>query len=633
MPWVLIANLKGPRGLPGNPATEWFRGALGGDVQPSTITEPGVYMRSGGISDTLGWPETVTNSNLVAMVELVWTGAARHTGIMTCFLYDNGAVREYTRAMVSSQWQPWRASSGGGSGASWFRGVLGGSVQPSTIVEEGVYMRSGGISDTLGWPESSTTSNLVAKVELVWTGVGRHTGIMTCTIYDNGSIREYTRFMVGGQWQPWQSGGGGSVAASWPPRPSVETTGEWTTLAEELALLKRLGQHREAEYMEIGTSVQGRKIPALRIGFKNGRDDLPRPTVLVTAGVHGSESGAREGALRFAREVIEAKSLARHHVSVIIVPNVNPDGALTLSRNNANDVNLNRDFIANTQPETQAVRSLIEREHIIAAVDLHNGGAGERINFVEPRATGVAAPVMERSGRMFEAVWEAILDADQEPFRYPYPPDEAGLFSDGMASVYRIPSLLMEIPYINGVVDRPDVQVPPRVWMAYGTTLLCHAVVDVAWRERNAFAAAKANTAYTIPERYKTAIEIGRNGTPRSTGWRDITSLIPNRTTGALRIMRVGAMVHLEFDELGASEQGNGWQTWTNVIPAGFRPPRTWTYAPIAPRSDAHAKGPMRVNTAGAMLVYDAQAERRMLGLVSWPTSDPWPSTLPGVAV
>lgn len=131
----------------------------------------------------------------------------------------------------------------------------------------------------------------------------------------------------------------------------------------------------------------------------------------------------------------------------------------------------------------------------------------------------------------------------------------------------------------------------------------------------------------------------------QSTGWRDITALVPNRTGGRLYLRREGNIVWLNFDELACTDQTapgsptQAWQAWAALLPAGFRPPQAmatangWTYAAIAPRSTEHAAGPMRARYTGDVLVYNATPTNRMLGLVSWTTPDAWPSTLPGAAV
>jgi protein MpaA len=95
----------------------------------------------------------------------------------------------------------------------------------------------------------------------------------------------------------------------------------------------------------IGHSVQGRPIRAYETG-----DPRAATTVLVVGSIHGNERAGVPLAFR----------LARTHPAfdLWVVPTLNPDST---ARGNARGVDLNRDFGANTQPETRAAEALIRR--------------------------------------------------------------------------------------------------------------------------------------------------------------------------------------------------------------------------------------------------------------------------------
>lgn len=133
----------------------------------------------------------------------------------------------------------------------------------------------------------------------------------------------------------------------------------------------------------------------------------------------------------------------------------------------------------------------------------------------------------------------------------------------------------------------------------------------------------------------------------RDTGWRDITSLMPVEiASGRLLIRREGTTVWLEFEALLVSESPSGsFHSWASgTIPQGFRTSR-FSFVPLAPQisvntlnyvtSTAHALGPVRVAANGGLVVYNAKRSSGDLvpiqGLVSWPTSEPFPSSFPGV--
>lgn len=122
----------------------------------------------------------------------------------------------------------------------------------------------------------------------------------------------------------------------------------------------------------IGHTVLGRPIEA--VCFEPASYARPRPTALLFAAIHGDEPVSQLMLERLADELIE-RPPGRE---TWIVPVVNVDGLLAGTRNNANDVDLNRNFASKTwgeqrrpgynpgtaaedQPETQALVTLIEQ--------------------------------------------------------------------------------------------------------------------------------------------------------------------------------------------------------------------------------------------------------------------------------
>ena len=133
-------------------------------------------------------------------------------------------------------------------------------------------------------------------------------------------------------------------------------------------------------YLTFGKSVKGRDITAMIYGAGKKR-------VLVFGGIHGDEQNT----------TVVARSLAVHlnaetlppNLTVIIVPDTNPDGLLAATRVNANGVDINRNFPSKTwnaeyteqrrfpgvkpssEPETRAVLDLLERYPPQLVVTLH----------------------------------------------------------------------------------------------------------------------------------------------------------------------------------------------------------------------------------------------------------------------
>ena len=136
----------------------------------------------------------------------------------------------------------------------------------------------------------------------------------------------------------------------------------------------------ERREVVIGQTVLGRPIEA--ICFTPPSYAKPRPPAILFGAIHGDEPVSQLMLERLADELIE-RPPGRE---TWIVPVVNVDGLLAGTRNNANDVDLNRNFASSSwgterrpgynpgkaaedQPETQALVALIDQvkaERLIA---------------------------------------------------------------------------------------------------------------------------------------------------------------------------------------------------------------------------------------------------------------------------
>lgn len=136
-----------------------------------------------------------------------------------------------------------------------------------------------------------------------------------------------------------------------------------------------------------GSSTQGRTIPMVVIPPRHP-GDLPPVRVLVIAGQHGNEPAGISAALRIIRAASQgadpasllstASSLDNlKDVLLLVIPVVNPDGLQEGIRANASGKDLNRDWETRGQPETQAVRSVVNSwaPHLI--LDLHQWKSGD----------------------------------------------------------------------------------------------------------------------------------------------------------------------------------------------------------------------------------------------------------------
>ncbi len=149
---------------------------------------------------------------------------------------------------------------------------------------------------------------------------------------------------------------------------------ELTTYARMMHYLHELENSSPLIRMNIiGTSVEGRKIPALffttDIEFASKRKH--KPVVFIICQQHGDEPSGKEAALIAARELIGAKKFLLDDIDLILVPMVNPDGSEKRQRKNAHDVDLNRNYVILSEPEAFAMHSLFLRWMPEVTLDIH----------------------------------------------------------------------------------------------------------------------------------------------------------------------------------------------------------------------------------------------------------------------
>lgn len=138
-----------------------------------------------------------------------------------------------------------------------------------------------------------------------------------------------------------------------------------------------------------GTSVQGRQLTALKIS-DNVETDEPEPEVGFDGGIHGDEIGGPENLIRFAEFLCESYGTDPQITDLInereiwLYIMVNPDGRVNMDRENANGVDLNRDWGymwdawggspgAYSQVETKALRNWLYDNQFVVHTTYHSG--------------------------------------------------------------------------------------------------------------------------------------------------------------------------------------------------------------------------------------------------------------------
>jgi murein tripeptide amidase MpaA len=228
----------------------------------------------------------------------------------------------------------------------------------------------------------------------------------------------------------------------------------------------------------IGQTVKGRDIHLVKYV-----SDPANPTVLYLTQQHGNEQLTTEGALQFIKSLGTGKNARLlDDVNILIVPMLNADGALGdvdfslegylaagdrhLTRYNAHEVDLNRDHVAKSEPETRALHAnVLAKYDIDYAVDLHHQGTdreagGELVSgaILYPTSPDVAPDVVEASKRIGAVVYGAVERTGWGHLgKYDVGGSSNAIARNGLAAEYGIPTLLFEM---RGMSDHED---PTRV--------------------------------------------------------------------------------------------------------------------------------------------------------------------------
>jgi hypothetical protein len=204
----------------------------------------------------------------------------------------------------------------------------------------------------------------------------------------------------------------------------------------------------------IGSSVRGRPIVAHYFG--NGAT-----TILFTGGIHGSEPSSTTTMQAWVDYLYANGYKIPADKRVVVVPNTNPDGIASGSRNNVNNVNLGRNFPtsnwkadietasgllvngggkgAGSEPETAALIKLTRQLRPRLEVSFHAQGSLVGANkFSDSVAIGdIYAKLVGYKTMFYNA--EAVMG-------YPM----TGEYEDWMGEEMNIPAILIELPRTSG---------------------------------------------------------------------------------------------------------------------------------------------------------------------------------------
>jgi hypothetical protein len=156
--------------------------------------------------------------------------------------------------------------------------------------------------------------------------------------------------------------------------PAIQNNFSRVTSFDELsAYVQLLDKQSDLLKVEvIGQSVQGRDIYAMKFSSSKFGRDKSKIRVMIFAQQHGDEQSGKEGALLLAESLLQNENhYLFEKIDLLLIPQVNPDGSEKNIRRNANDMDLNRNHLILTEPETQAIHRVFDQYLFEVSMDVH----------------------------------------------------------------------------------------------------------------------------------------------------------------------------------------------------------------------------------------------------------------------
>jgi hypothetical protein len=158
------------------------------------------------------------------------------------------------------------------------------------------------------------------------------------------------------------------------PTPLEKNKYEKLTSYDEIAeFIYQLDESSQLLKVDIiGKSVEGRNLYALKFSNSVFGKDTSKIKVLIFAQQHGNEQSGKEGSLLLARELLRTENdYLFDKIDLALIPQMNPDGSEINVRYNANGMDLNRNHLILTEPETIALHRLFNKYLFEATMDVH----------------------------------------------------------------------------------------------------------------------------------------------------------------------------------------------------------------------------------------------------------------------
>lgn len=144
--------------------------------------------------------------------------------------------------------------------------------------------------------------------------------------------------------------------------------GKWITFKDIEPLFKKLPKNISVKYL--GNSEENREIYTLKLGTGEKR-------ILIWSQMHGNESTGTKAVFDFLKfiELFKNEEIAStilNNCTLLIIPMLNPDGALAYTRINANGIDLNRDAVDLKARESKLLRKTLDEFNPQFCFNLHD---------------------------------------------------------------------------------------------------------------------------------------------------------------------------------------------------------------------------------------------------------------------
>jgi hypothetical protein len=235
--------------------------------------------------------------------------------------------------------------------------------------------------------------------------------------------------------------------------------GRYITLNDIEPLLLKFNSNNQVQI--IGESVLGKPIYKYQLG-------TGKIKILLWSQMHGNESTTTKALFDFLNLLNSNSEFAKdllNEFTFCCLPMLNPDGALLYTRENANNIDLNRDAQNLTQPESKLLRKTFESFKPDYCYNLHDQRTiyGVGIEDIKPATVSFLAPAYNENRDINEVRTKAIqVIVAMNKILQEFIPNQVGRFDDSFNincvgdtfQFLNVPTILIEAGHYPGDYDR-----------------------------------------------------------------------------------------------------------------------------------------------------------------------------------